>query len=143
MGNISLSDIRVIEIPKIFVPEGDVLRVLKVGDDGFSSFGEAYFSFVNPGQIKAWKRHSKMEMNIVVPTGKIRFIFTIDKIHFRIIELGEDLYRRITIPPGVWFGVQEIAGRVSVVLNIANIPHSSTEVERLGKSEIEYIWEKF
>lgn len=139
----NLSDIRVIEIPKIFVPEGDVLRILKVGDDGFSSFGEAYFSFVNPNQIKAWKRHSKMQMNIVVPIGKIRFIFTIDKINFRMIECGENMYRRITIPPGVWFGIQEIAGQVSVVLNIANIPHSSVEVERLGKNEIKYNWEKF
>ena len=43
----------------IDVPGGDVLHGMKSSDSGYLDFGEAYFSEVEPGAVKAWKRHKK------------------------------------------------------------------------------------
>ena len=54
---------------------GNVLHVIKNQDKTFSGFGEAYFSLVNNGVVKGWKRHTKMIMNLVVPIGEIQFVY--------------------------------------------------------------------
>ena len=58
----------------IDVEGGNVLHAIKDTDQGFKKFGEAYFSTIEPGAIKAWKRHRKMTLNLVVPIGKIKFV---------------------------------------------------------------------
>ena len=63
----------------INVQGGDVLHAMKRSDTGFSEFGEAYFSIVEPGCVKAWKRHHTMTLNLIVPLGKIRFIIFDDR----------------------------------------------------------------
>ena len=54
---------------------GDVWHALKSTEDSFIGFGEAYFSWVDPGSIKAWKKHLDMTINLIVPIGMVRFIF--------------------------------------------------------------------
>ena len=58
---------------------GEVLHGLKKNDDNFYGFGEAYFSTINYGDIKGWKRHSGMVLNILVPIGKIKFVVYDDR----------------------------------------------------------------
>ena len=67
---VSLSPLKIIP-----TPGGNVLHALKSEDDCFLNFGEAYFSEVEFKKIKAWKRHTEMTLNIVVPIGKINFVF--------------------------------------------------------------------
>ena len=38
-------------------------------------FGEIYFSNINSLCIKAWKKHKIMTLNLIVPIGKVRFVF--------------------------------------------------------------------
>ena len=57
---------------------GNVLKIMDNKSIGYSRFGEAYFSFINYNKIKGWKRHSKMRMNLVVPFGKVQFVFLIN-----------------------------------------------------------------
>ena len=49
---------------------GSVLHAMKAGDAGFSGFGEAYFSAVEKGFIKGWKRHREMTLNVGCPFGE-------------------------------------------------------------------------
>lgn len=141
MGTITtLDEILITPMARIPVSGGDVLHAVKQSDAGYCGFGEAYFSWVMAGAIKAWKRHSRMTMNIVVPVGKVRFVFTLDGSVFRVEEIGVDDYVRITVPNGVWFGFQGVAATPSLVLNIANIPHDQLEVERLALSDINFDW---
>ena len=63
----------------ISVDGGNVLHAMKRDDPGYTSFGEAYFSTVKSQAIKAWKRHRRMTLNIVVPVGSIRFIIVDDR----------------------------------------------------------------
>lgn len=142
MDPMSLEDILFTPMARIPTLGGDVLHAMKQTDMGYTGFGEAYFSWVAAGAIKAWKRHTRMTMNVVVPLGFVRFVFRLDgDDEFRVEELGFDRYARLTVPPGIWFGFQGLAVPQSLILNISNIPHDPSEVERLALQEIEYGWE--
>ena len=137
----SLDDILITPLARIATGGGDVLHAMKQNDVGYTGFGEAYFSWVAAGAVKAWKRHTKMTMNVIVPVGQVRFVFRLDGAdEFRIEEIGIDRYVRLTVPPSIWFGFQGLVEPQSLVLNIASIPHDPNEVERLALSEIKYGW---
>jgi len=141
MGVISLDDISITSLKRIPTAGGDVMHALKQSDSGYAGFGEVYFSCVDQGAVKAWKRHTRMTMNIVVPVGMVRFVFFLDDAkEFRVEEIGIDRYVRLTVPPGIWFGFQGQDVSTSLVLNIANIQHDPNEVERLVLSDINYDW---
>ncbi len=144
MGAMKLADILVTPLRKIETAGGDVLHAMKQSDAGYAGFGEAYFSWVSAGAIKAWKRHTQMTMNVVVPVGQVRFVFRCINAagaeDFRIEEIGVDRYVRITVPPGIWFGFQGLGAQPSLVLNLASIPHDPNEVERLALMDINYDW---
>lgn len=139
-----LTDILVTPLRQIETVGGDVLHVMKQSDAGYAGFGEAYFSWVSDGAIKAWKRHTQMTMNIAVPVGQVRFVFRCINVdgadEFRVEEIGVNRYVRLTIPPGIWFGFQGLHEPQSLVLNIASIPHDPNEVERLALTDINYDW---
>lgn len=137
----TLADILLTPLPRIETAGGDVLHAMKQSDAGYAGFGEAYFSWVSAGAVKAWKRHTRMTMNVVVPVGQVRFVFHLDGTdQFRVEEIGVDRYARITVPPGIWFGFHGLTAPQSLVLNIASIPHDPNEVERLALTDINYAW---
>jgi dTDP-4-dehydrorhamnose 3,5-epimerase len=144
MDPMTLETIRVTPLKRIENISGDILHAMKKNDFGYSDFGEAYFSWIFSAKIKAWKKHSKMTMNLIVPIGQVRFVFckikNNNKSEFIVEEIGEDRYVRLTVPPGIWFGFQGISKSPSLILNIANIPHDETEVERLDLLNIKYDW---
>ncbi len=139
-----LDDILVTPLRRIETVGGDVLHAMKQSDAGYAGFGEAYFSWVSVGAIKAWKRHIQMTMNVVVPVGQVTFVFccvnTDGDEEFRVEQIGVGRYARITVPPGIWFGFQGLHASQSLVLNIASIPHDPNEIERLALTEINYEW---
>lgn len=144
MGAVMLDDILVTPLSKIDVVGGNVMHCMRANDSGYLGFGEAYFSFIKPGAIKAWKRHTQMTMNIIVPIGMVRFVFFITNSNgtavFREENIGKDKYVRITVPPGIWFGFKGISLSNSLILNIASIPHDPLEVERLSLDKVSYAW---
>ena len=130
----------------IDVEGGDVLHAMKKSDPGYSGFGEAYFSTINYGAIKAWKRHNSMTLNLVVCFGKVRFVIfddrgdLVNKPLYNEIILSRKNYCRLTIPPSVWLGFQGIGDNTSMLLNIANIQHDPKEMNRKEQNEINYDW---
>jgi dTDP-4-dehydrorhamnose 3,5-epimerase len=142
MGAVMLEKIIVTPLANIYTQGGNVLHAMKSSDAGFSGFGEAYFSWIKDGEVKAWKVHKSMTMNIVVPHGDVRFVFYCSDLKtYREENIGTNRYARLTIPPGLWFGFKGIGSLgQSLVLNLANIPHNPSEVERLEISKIKYDW---
>jgi dTDP-4-dehydrorhamnose 3,5-epimerase len=140
----NLVDILVTPLRQIETAGGNVLHAMKKTDVGYSSFGEAYFSWVSAGAVKAWKRHTRMTMNVVVPVGQVRFVFrstnAVGADEFRVEVIGINRYARITVPPGIWFGFQGMHVRQSLVLNLSSIVHDPNEVERLAMTDISYEW---
>ena len=132
----------VILTPLRIIPQdkGDVLHGMKASDPGFSGFGEAYFSTVHQGEMKGWKRHREMTLNLVVPVGAIRFVIhdtrTDSPTHGQTqsITLSRSNYQRRNLAPMLWMGFQGIAEDLNLLLNLANIPHDPLESYRCDLS---------
>lgn len=128
---------------------GDVLHAMKRTESSFHGFGEAYFSTVNKGAIKAWKRHNKMTLNLVVPCGDIKFVLYDDRqdsqTYGQINELTLSLqnYQRLTVPPLVWLGFKGLGDDLNMLMNVSDIPHDPDEYDRIDayKNHINYQWD--
>jgi dTDP-4-dehydrorhamnose 3,5-epimerase len=119
---------------------GDVMHAIKRSDPFFSDFGEAYFSKINEGIIKGWKKHTQMTCNLVVPIGTVRFvIFDTDCKQSRTFILGAQNYVRLTIMPQHWFAFQGYDD-TNLILNISNIPHDPSEHVSKALEDIAYEW---
>jgi dTDP-4-dehydrorhamnose 3,5-epimerase len=123
---------------------GNVMHAMKGSSPGYSKFGEAYFSQVHNGAVKAWKRHKRMVLNLVVPVGEIRFVLFDDRYtssgQFQEVILSKDNYCRLTVPPMIWMGFQGLDSDVSLLLNIADIEHLPQESDRKKIDSIKFEW---
>jgi dTDP-4-dehydrorhamnose 3,5-epimerase len=138
-----IEEIVITNLKRISVPGGDILHGMKKTDNGYSDFGEIYFSYISKDKIKAWKIHKKMILNLIVPFGSVRFNFIqlnseglIDK---RMeITVSSDNYCRVTVPPNIIFGFKGIGKGARIVANIADITHSDDEVKKIDINEFEF-----
>lgn len=139
MNLLDKSGIIVKKLKKFQLEEGDVLHAIKSNENEFMGFKEAYFSTIKKDKVKAWKRHLKMTMNLIVPVGKVQFNFfnSENKFLFNPI-IGEDNYSRITVPPLIWFGFKGLSPKTSFILNISNELHDPSEVERKPLSFLKF-----
>ena len=110
MDGVTLTPLKIIPHPS-----GDVLHGMKSSEDSFSGFGEAYFSTISQGNIKGWKKHSKMTLNLLVPKGEIQFVIfdgrdkSSTQGKFISISLSLQNYQRLTISPGLWVGFKGLS----------------------------------
>jgi len=134
------------QLKVIDVEGGDVLHAMKSFDGGYEGFGEAYFSTIKNGIVKGWKRHKDMTLNLIVPKGNIRFVLfdsrddSMTKNQYFEVNLSLENYNRLTVPPMIWMGFQGLEEGLSLLLNIASIPHSKLEVEHKELDEIYFDW---
>ena len=139
-----IKDVVITHLDVIDTPGGNVLHAMKGSSAGYSGFGEAYFSQVDKGAVKAWKRHKKMTLNLVVPVGEIRFVLFDDReisnAQFQEVVISKGDYCRLTVPPMIWMGFQGLLDGGSMLLNIANIEHDPNEVDRKEIDKINYDW---
>jgi dTDP-4-dehydrorhamnose 3,5-epimerase len=139
---------RVILTPlkQIFNEKGDVFHAMKESDAGYQRFGEAYFSTIHKGDIKPWKMHTRMTLNLVVPIGEIRFVLYDDREYsatrglYNEFVMSRNNYCRLTVPPQVWFAFQGVADEPNILLNIADMEHDPGEIVRLDINDINYRW---
>lgn len=125
---------------QIFHPKGDIFHGMKKSDEGFAGFGEAYFSTVNKDDIKGWKKHTQMTMNILVPMGEIEFItYDEEQKEFSSVNLSPKNYYRLTVKPGIWMAFRGIC-EYNILLNIASIEHDPDEAINIQLDEISYEW---
>jgi dTDP-4-dehydrorhamnose 3,5-epimerase len=128
---------------------GKVMHMLRKDSPVFQSFGEIYFSTVNPGAIKAWHIHRIMTLNYAVPHGLIKFVLHDDREgspsrgKTQEIYLGPDNYCLVTVPPLVWNGFKGLGTGPAVVANCATIPHDPAEIDRRSPFDaaIGYNWD--
>ena len=123
--------IKIKKLKQFKLEDGDVYHALKASESEYYGFKEAYFSTIKNNKIKAWKRHYKMTMNLIVPIGKVQFVFYDEnKNLLKNLMIGEENYSRITVPPMIWFGFKGVSLDTSYILNISNEIHDPLEVER-------------
>lgn len=112
-----------------FGPKGSVVKVLQKSDGSFEGFGELYFSFVNFGQIKGWKKHRVYSLNLVVVSGSVTF--AIYDTELQLIRLNcESDYFRLWIKAGTWFAFRG-EGAKNQILSVIPGEHDPLEVETI------------
>ena len=89
-----------------------------------------------------------MTQHLTVPIGMIKLVLydnrenssTSGKIET--LEIGEDNYCLVKIPPMLWYGFQGISSMPALIANCTDIPHDPDEVERCAPFDktIPYIW---
>ena len=141
-----IKDLLITPLDILETPGGKVMHAMKQIDTGFFGFGEAYFSEIKPGSIKAWKRHREMTLNLIVPLGKIKFVMFDDRKEsnnrFQEVIISKENYCRLTVPPMIWVGFKGLSSFKSILLNIASIPHNPKEVDRKEIDKIEFDWNR-
>lgn len=145
MEQVNIMGVTLHPLKHIAVPKGDIYHALKSTDEGYTGFGEAYFSQIESGEVKGWKRHNRMTLNIIVPVGKIRFVIFDDREgsetygKFQEVTLSpEDNYQRLTLAPGLWMAFQGIDSKTSMLMDIIPEPHDPTEASRKNIEEINF-----
>lgn len=137
-----VADVILTGLKQIPTPKGTVYHGMKASEDSFKGFGEAYFSTVANGEIKGWKKHLRMTLNLIVIHGEIEFTIyddreespTLGKIQ-RVVLSRENNYKRLTIPPNVWFAFKGTGHGENILLNIASIEHNPEEAETKSLNE--------
>lgn len=127
---------------------GRIMHMLREDAPHYLRFGEIYFSWVNPGVVKAWHRHREMTLNYAVPVGRVKVVLydprPASATAGAVMEvvLGENEYALLTIPPGLWSGFEGLAPTPSMVANCATLPHRADEIERrdVESPDIPYDW---
>ena len=125
-------------LKKITHPKGDIFHAMKASDDGFFGFGEAYFSTVNQGEVKGWKKHTEMTLNLVVVIGEIEFVVYDDN-SFYSVKLSKNNYQRLTVEPGLWLAFRGVSAE-NMLLNLASIEHNTNESENVDMYGFDYNW---
>lgn len=117
---------------------GAVMHMLRNDSPYYKDFGEIYFSQVNAGYIKGWKRHKRMSQNFAVPFGQLALII-LDK---RKGSTTEDCYMTctlgmpnnyvlVTIPPNVWYAFYAMTEVSALLANCADLAHDPQEAEQV------------
>ncbi|TGK24529.1 dTDP-4-dehydrorhamnose 3,5-epimerase [Leptospira yasudae] len=149
MNSEILEGVVITPLKEIFDPKGSVLHMMRSDDSEYSSFGECYFSEVNPGSVKAWKFHKRQTQNFTVPMGRIKLVLydnrdgSSTKGKIQELVLGRpDHYQRIKIPPRIWYGFTCVSVEKAFIVNFTDIPHDPSESERLPEydSSIPFNW---
>ena len=143
-----IEGVQIVPLRQIVDERGKVMHMLRKDAAHFTSFGEIYFSSVNPGAIKAWHIHKIMTLNYAVPVGQIKFVLydgreeSRTKGEIQEIVLGPDNYNLVVVPPFVWNGFKGLGTTPALVANCASIPHDPNEIERIDPftPEIPYDW---
>ncbi len=123
-------------LKQFFDERGKVMHMLRNDSEGFSQFGEIYFSCTNSGAIKAWHLHKEMTLNYAVVHGQIKCVLYDDRADSTTYGCVEEIfmstenYCLVTVPPLVWNGFKGIGIGPSIVANCASIPHDPNEIIR-------------
>lgn len=116
---------------------GAVMHMIRSSDPYFKKFGELYFSLINPGQVKGWKKHKEIYQYMVVPEGMVQIVFYDDRENsktrgfFKCVEFGVDNYLLLKVPPNVWYSFKAVSNTHALIANCTTAPHDPTESETL------------
>ncbi len=131
---------------RIFNEKGDILHGIKKSDKQFKDFGEAYFSLINFGEIKGWKKHTISTLNLLVPSGDVRFVIYDDREDsesfklFQEVIIGEKNYARLTVEPNLWVAFQGHSSNSNLILNISDLEHNMDKFENCSIDAFKFKW---
>ena len=127
---------------------GQVMHMLRNDDKVFKSFGEIYFSTINPGTIKAWHLHKEATLNYACIKGEVNLVLYDDRKKSKTKGKIQELiltprnYCLVTVPPLIWNGFKGLDKEESIIANCLNLPHNENEMVRIDPFDksIDFNW---
>lgn len=124
-----------VPLREIAVPNGNVYHAIKSSETSFINFGELYFSRIETGKIKGWKRHNRCTLNLIVVEGLVSFIIVTDDVfqgrnpsYHKEFTIGpEENYNRLVVPPGYWVAFKGVGAGENIIANVIDEEHDSEE----------------
>lgn len=134
-----MKQINIFKLQVKFNKKGNVIKLIQSSKS--NKFGELYISNLKKKKIKGWKFHSKMNMNLFVIQGKIKFVFynTVKKT-FTTITCSEKNNKRIFVKSKTWFAFQNLLDQESKILNFSDIKHDPKESRAMDLNFLPYAW---
>lgn len=110
---------------------GRVMEILRRDDPHFVGFGQAYFSTIYPGVIKAWHAHERQTDALCVIKGMCQVAFFDDRpdsptrgrVHGHVT--GEFAPSLVVIPPGIYHGFKALGATETLLVNLPSEPYDA------------------
>ena len=143
-----IDGVTITPLKQIVDERGKIMHMLRRDAPHFQEFGEIYFSWVNPGAIKAWHIHKSMTINNAVMSGRAKLVMydmrkdSPTKGELQEVFFGEDNYVLVQMPPGIANGYKAYGDKMVILANCATEPHRPDEIVRMDPftKEIPYDW---
>lgn len=140
-----IKGVTVTPLKQIHDARGAVFHMVRTDAPHFAGFGEMYFSVVNPGVTKGWKRHSEMVMSLCAVQGRVKLVLMDEAAGVTqevIFGAAEADYKLVTVPAGIWTAFSCISSEPAMLANCASILHRPDEAENvdLEKPPLSYAW---
>ena len=143
-----IEGVKISQLKQIKDERGKIMHMLRSDSPIFKSFGEIYFSTINPKIIKAWHLHKEATLNYACIKGEINLVLYDDRENSRTrgkyesIILSPKKYSLITIPPFIWNGFKGLDKEESIIANCLDLPHNEREMVRRDHTDkyFSYDW---
>lgn len=141
-----MSQFKLIPLKYIEDERGAVLHFVKKDDVFFDSFGECYFSWINPGIVKGWYRHRTFISCLTCPTTNLQIVLfdELSPDNISIINITKENYGIIKIPNNIWYSFRSLDDKPALIASILNEKHDQNEKEvlPLDTNKIPFDWSK-
>ena len=107
---------------------GRVQPLWRQGVEGVPAFGQVHLVTVYPGVIKGWHRHRETTDLLACVQGAVRIGLYDEREGSKTAGqlngffLGDHQPLRLTVPPGVWFGIKGVGTREALLVVQADRP---------------------
>lgn len=124
---------------RIDVPGGAVTRFVRSDEPDYQGFGEVYFTSIESGAVKAWRRHSRANLFLTVVHGEVLVVLR-DPLSTGSFILNSEQPARLSIAAGTWFGFSGRSQEAGIICSFSDLPHDPDEVERVSIDAFPYDW---
>ena len=128
-----------VSLPRIEAPGGAVTRFVRNDEPEFLGFGEVYFTSIEFGAVKAWRRHSRANLFLTVVYGEVLVVLRDSPSEGSFI-LSSEQPTRLSIRAGSWFGFSGRSQETGIICSLSDLPHDPDEVERASVDAFVHDW---
>lgn len=124
---------RLVSLASVDAEGGEIIKAISTNSKEFQGFGEAYFSKLNQGIFRGWRRHDRSDSIVFIISGSASFHFVPDSSKCFTISLGICIEEKVClqIPRGLLFGFIASSSRPVTIMNFSSVRHDQDEVARL------------
>jgi dTDP-4-dehydrorhamnose 3,5-epimerase len=147
-----IEGVKVKELKPIYDDRGHLMEILRVDDEMFDKFGQAYITTAKPGIVKAWHYHKLQDDHFCCVFGKMRLALydaredSPTRGEIMEWELSLDNPKLVKIPAGVYHGFKGISEAEAIVVNVPTNTYDCNNPDeyRLDPfdNDIDYDWRR-